>query len=411
MKKASKIKFFSKWSLPIVVCILITACQKEHIANKSPNSFENLTVSSETAIQIATNFTREAAFHNDIAIAAKNDIRVKGKAAASAGRKPKSTLEIADKNGITALFVIQFEPEGFVVISGSKKEVPILAFSENGTFDYDVAKPADFGITDWIKERVGKIEKIRETPSYKQDEKIKEQWDAYAPPTGTEPITGGGTIYEQKGPLTSTKWGQGAGYNNNAPYKSCTSTTNGRASAGCVAVATAQIMKYWNYPNSYTWSAMPDSTGSDEASRLIYDIGVKVKMNYGCDGSAASVDDVEKVLENFGYSKDAKYVPTTSTAVVNQINNGWPVLMRGNSPNGGTGHAWVCDGYRRNINIVIHNPGTVYEYESSFVSDFYLRMNWGWSGLYNTAWFLYGVYTPGSSNYSSNSKMLINIHK
>lgn len=97
MKKASKIKFFSKWSLPIVVCILITACQKEHIVNKSPNSFENLTVSSETAIQIATNFTREAAFHNDIAIAAKNDIRVKGKAAASAGRKPKSTLEIADK--------------------------------------------------------------------------------------------------------------------------------------------------------------------------------------------------------------------------------------------------------------------------------------------------------------------------
>ena len=85
--------------------------------------------------------------------------------------------------------------------------------------------------------------------------------------------------------------------------------------------------------------------------------------------------------------------------------------MRGNSPDGGTGHAWVCDGYRRNINIVIHNPGTVYEYESSFVSDFYLRMNWGWSGRYNTAWFLYGVYTPGSSNYSSNSKMLINIHK
>ena len=95
------------------------------------------------------------------------------------------------------------------------------------------------------------------------------------------------------------------------------------------------------------------------------------------------------------------------------MNAQWPVVIRGSLLNGTGGHAWVCDGYRRNRHVLIHNPGTYYEYETSFISDFYLRMNWGWYqngiGLYN-GWYLYGDFTPGNLNLNSDSHILINIH-
>jgi hypothetical protein len=130
-------------------------------------------------------------------------------------------------------------------------------------------------------------------------------------------------------------------------------------------------------------------------------------MSYSCSASSASTEDVVDVLvDEFNYSSNASYVYLCGSTIVAQLNNNWPILMRGS---GSGGHAWVCDGYRRNRHIHIHNPGTYYEYETSTISDFYLSMNWGWGGN-NNGWFLYNDFTPGNHNYNSNRKMIINIH-
>jgi len=183
---------------------------------------------------------------------------------------------------------------------------------------------------------------------------------------------------------------------------------DGRAWAGCVATATGQVMKYWEHPNTYTWSAMPLTSGSSETSALLAEIGDEVNMDYDCNSSSASTSAARNALVNdFDYSSSAAYVVADGTTIVLQIDNEWPVIMRGSGSGGG--HAWVCDGYRRNRHIQIHNPGTPYEYETSFITDFYLYMNWGWGG-YCDGWFLYNLYNPNGSNYSSNTYIIKNIH-
>ncbi|MCB0428513.1 MAG: C10 family peptidase [Flavobacteriales bacterium] len=409
-----QLKLTGKWQYVLIgVGLVMASCKKDAIVKKEKDIRKSMEVSTETALQVARDFSYQAAFLNDPSVTAKQP-HTMGATTFASGKKLKKAFAINDTHGQAALYVINLDPAGFIVVSGSKKEVPILAFSEKGTFAYDPVNPPSFGITDWVQERVKKIGKIRDTPAYEPDVHIKEQWDGYAPPIGEEEIVSGGTVYEQKGPYTSTIWGQGPGYNDQVPYMLCSTTGNGHAWAGCVAVATAQVMKYWHYPNSYSWSAMPDNAGSNETSRLIHDIGVDVNMDYGCEGSSAQTKKVENVLEgDFGYSTSIQYVSTTSTAIVQQMNAQWPVVIRGSLLNGTGGHAWVCDGYRRNRHVLIHNPGTYYEYETSFISDFYLRMNWGWYqngiGLYN-GWYLYGDFTPGNLNLNSDSHILINIH-
>jgi hypothetical protein len=56
----------------------------------------------------------------------------------------------------------------------------------------------------------------------------------------------GSTLTEQIGPLLQVEWGQGYPYNKFCPDSGCTNYY-GHVPAGCVAVATAQIMSYHQY--------------------------------------------------------------------------------------------------------------------------------------------------------------------
>jgi hypothetical protein len=66
----------------------------------------------------------------------------------------------------------------------------------------------------------------------------------------------------------------------------------GKPPVGCVAVATAQIMKYYQYPNSYNWSIMPNNPGSLETARLMKEIGERLGVKYDCDASSAKTENV-----------------------------------------------------------------------------------------------------------------------
>ena len=130
--------------------------------------------------------------------------------------------------------------------------------------------------------------------------------------------------------LMSTIWDQNCYYNNYCPeipdglIDDLFDWLGGsdicdRALTGCVATALGQIAKYWNYPNTgsysigynddnlgyvgadfssgyYDWSNMPNelsfwgSTGTqdDAVAKLLYHLGVASHMNYGEDGSGTS---------------------------------------------------------------------------------------------------------------------------
>ena len=64
----------------------------------------------------------------------------------------------------------------------------------------------------------------------------------------------------------------------------------------------AQVMRFHEFPNSYTWADMPDDRQIIETARLMKEIGKAVFMQYSCRSSGAYMNDTAATLENdFGY--------------------------------------------------------------------------------------------------------------
>mgnify|MGYP002279749081 CR=1 FL=1 len=57
------------------------------------------------------------------------------------------TITFSCANNKPAFYVITFKPKGFVIVSATKKESPVLAYSENSKFDKNNLRG---GIVDWI---------------------------------------------------------------------------------------------------------------------------------------------------------------------------------------------------------------------------------------------------------------------
>jgi hypothetical protein len=224
-------------------------------------------------------------------------------------------------------------------------------------------------------------------------------------------------------PLLKTQWNQNFSndllsycdaYNYFAPNSNgkCSCFPNGgeKCPAGCVAVAIAQIMKYWNYPvympnkaKQYDWCNMPDSliyygNSNYEKQRnainhLLEDCANKVDMKF-CDGDCGSSSNINKaynaLVNDFGYSKDADHQrrfwwsdEVWKGRIKNNLDQGWPIYYR--SP----GHAFVCDGYG---------------------SDDLFHFNWGWGGDYQDDWFTIDNLTPGDHNYNSNQHAIFYLY-
>ncbi len=109
-----------------------------------------------------------------------------------------------------------------------------------------------------------------------------------------------------------------------------------------------------------------------------------------------------KALENdFGYSRDADYVTYNYSRMKGNITSSRPVILRACRNERrilwwytySNCHAWVAD-----VIKVTHNlTSSVYQ----------IHMNWGWGGTHD-GWFT--SWTPGSSNYQYDRKMIVDIH-
>jgi len=346
-------------------------------------------------------------------------------------------IEIPD----TLAYVVNFtDSSGFTIIAADTR-IPesVLAYVPSGTLGAEIDNPgmALFlsGLEDYIYNAIAELERIRilegnggviggidiidesEPPGYTVIRKVYEPWTTTS------------AVY----PLSTVEWNQSPAPFNSLVSKNC---PTGKAPAGCVAVAVAQIMAHYQYPASingysfdwntlnqytsrYSWSQgdigknyktwtgyMEDgpygapSAVKNQVARLMERIGANVGMSYDCDGSGADSDDAISFLNRLGYQCSPKQDYNYNT-VINALNTGWMIYARGKWEEYTTwiffkehrgGHAWLIDGYlnrsrqvqtiyeRRNMATgALMSSYTVYSYEYSKL----LHNNWGWGGSKN----------------------------
>lgn len=308
------------------------------------------------------------------------------------------------------IHIFNMDNHGFVMISGWDGTIPVPGYSTESVYngqEQDLP-PAFAEMLDFYEKQISEaiIAKTRATPE------IEETWEKLL-----------GSPQPQKGsrsvnPLLTTTWNQSCYYNelcpedDDAPFGYC-----GHVPVGCVALAMAQVMKYWDYPatgtgshtyyaapygwqsadfsnTTYNWDNMPNNINSSNLSvaTLLYHCAVSVDMQFGPNGSGASTADALTALENyFNYDPAVQFYYKSSYSddvwenmLRDELDLGRPVIYRGQ---GTGGHAWVCDGY---------------------TEDDYFHMNWGWGGYANGNFYLSDL-SPAGQNFTNNQAAIMNI--
>lgn len=330
-------------------------------------------------------------------------------------------LRAADK---PLFYVFNAAADGFVIVSGETAVEPILAYSNENSFDAEKINPA---LRYWLDGYEKQIEEIREN-KLSANRETTQKWDDLLYGKNVRAVGG-------KGPLVSAKWNQRPYYNIYCPSET---------PVGCVAVAMGQIMNYWKYPlkgsgsNSYNtknygtlsadfantiydWSIIPDSLkaginasytnppdAQKELAKLLFHLGVSVEMEYSPDGSGAytffqkwyhyNVNYSAQTALNkfFGYDYDMKGVTRKGLSdsewlslLIKEIDEGRPVIYDGVDPNDKTSaHAFICDGYDN--------------YDK-------LHFNWGWGGSGDGYFLANNLADGGSFNFNNDQEILIGI--
>jgi len=230
-------------------------------------------------------------------------------------------------------------------------------------------------------------------------------------------------------PICQTLWSQEAPYNNFLPIpKNDPSLT---LATGCVATATAQVLKCFEYPahglgnhtytctqvelpdgyttmtfsanfaaHTYDWDSMLDYYYDDDnnllgskknwdaIALLMYDLGVASDMNYGAleaSGSGTMTDQMAEGLRKyFDYDCTYEYIEDNITEdewdaweqkVYQELAAGYPIIYAGaGEAEDAGGHCFVIDGYQ--------------------ASTGKFHVNWGWAGVCDGYYVLYDGLAP-----------------
>lgn len=261
---------------------------------------------------------------------------------------------------------------GWVIVAGEDRARPVLAYSDRGHLDFDRLPCTFRAVLDGYKREIEFLH------TYDGDDLV--------PASATSSAGRTRTI----GPLITSTWGQEMPYN-----LQCPKYRNQYSVVGCVATAMAQVMRYWEYPQSssaissyYCYSlgqtvgALPATTfdyrlmldsychwdwtnnelvqdtytdaQAQAAAKLSRYCGQAVRMSYSPDGSGAYTSNQLDAMKGFGYRSSAQLVRRTSyyyttaeweAMIKTELNAGRPILYSADDTNGTGGHAFICDGY------------------------------------------------------------------
>jgi hypothetical protein len=375
-----------KLLLVVSTVLALVACseQKELTEIEAMAAKSEYYVNSTQAENVASSFLLNRVSNNTKALAETKDYKV------------KNSFTVDDEAGIPFINVINYENGGFVIVSGDKRLLPILAYSENGYFDNNIKNYPD-GLVDWIGIIKENIQYLRN-----KNEEIPPElaacWKKYTSSIITKSITPPGgpcdnLVDVSVGPLLTTSWTQGSTYN--ALLPSVTNGPGGHANVGCVPLAISQIMKYFQYPNNYQWSQMPNDAASYQTQILIRDVFNKIDslgmLTYNANSTPVNTSfSISSFLKNqFGYSTASEESFDRWTTFNYILNSEKPIIMLGQvrvkfgNEYYYIGHAWVCDGAHEWDECIIQDNG-----DYSVVGHALFHMNWGWGTSYN-GWFGY----------------------
>ena len=325
---------------------------------------------------------------------------------------------------------------GFVMVSGDDCAIPILGYS--GTTNCVGGELMD-NVRSWLGYYDGTIGAAVLNGDVATSE-IAAQWNNLR--AGNQPMEPQSVT--AVAPLISTTWNQDAPYNN-----LCPGAGTNKALVGCVAIAMAQLMKYYNWPTTgtgsysyvcndgtynygmlsanfgattYDWNNMLNiyqnaNSGTtiqqNAVATLCYHCGVAVNMYYTPNFSGAYVTDYEisnSTFPDFPTAEDAlkNYFDYSSSLIgrakanysdaqwismlKSDLDNAHPLIYDGTDQTGeGGGHCFLCDGYDNTNNF---------------------HFNWGWNGWYD-GYFVLSNLTPtsggaggGSYDYSYNQNAI-----
>jgi len=393
----------------------------------------------------------------------------------SKAKRVSASVETLSERGSSLMYIINYPDGGFVIMGATKNYYPVLAYSDEGSFDTttelggaalwleetkDAIKTSDV-LNDTIKTKMQLLWKSYETADAistqeTQDMRLrssssaeracwnrcdelqmrygKDGWNflplnqarrildeagfpdmynnlCFGANTNNSPINGSifawKDIYkeEQVGPLLLTEWHQDSPFND---------FCNGY-SAGCGAIAVAQVMKYYNYPSRLNYNGInfnmidvpTESTRGSSQAALIKLVGTSLDMAYTSIGSWTTSNNLRDGLRSLGYNV-TKANHNHSKVASEIFDYRRPVIMFGNSWNVplpspadmiGNSHYWVCDGARRITTDQIQyftewqpNGNGVFTTGWNTMSSpavlggigyLYFHMNWGWGNKKN----------------------------
>ena len=336
----------------------------------------------------------------------------------------KASLTLVDC-GLTEMYLFSASDGGIVLVAGDDCVHPILGYSLTAS----AIAPLPENMVDWVNGYAEEIVWLREQ-RVEPSPQVRSEWSAWLKSDGQRPL-----YSVVVAPMITTTWKQGSPYNTQCPHDTLDRDTK----SGCVAIAMAQVMKYWNHPTqgvgsysyttancgtisanfgatTYDWANMPNSLTSvsptvniDAVAELVYHAGVSVKMTYRHSSSSATTTSDnnlstitgERALRTFfKYDKALHSVQrnivgdSVFTALLEEeLLAGRPVIFSGHDTSGG--HAFICDG---------RNNAGLYHF------------NWGWGG-YCDGYYQIGALNPApggdggnaTSHYNLENRMIIGI--
>ncbi len=314
----------------------------------------------------------------------------------------KETKPFYYNNSIT-MYIIVFNPKGFVIVSSDDNSFPIIGYSFDDNISLEQLPPSATEYLNLASAEIVNSSNLIKSFNNSIWNKIEQ-----------EPISKTNFSSNSVAPLITLKWDQGVPYNNYCPPNS--HGPGGHCVTGCVATAMAMAMKYYNYPEHgqgtkefywvdldtvdyehtyYRWSqmtAVANSQSGDAIAELMYHCGVSVNMNYGPDGSSSFTEWVPDAMRNnFRYHPSIRYKERIHFSdydwdilIRDELNNSRIIIYSGT---GTGGHAFICDGYQDTC---------------------FYHFNWGWSG-YANGYYYYNDLTPGSDDFTYSQGAVVNI--
>lgn len=321
----------------------------------------------------------------------------------------------------TVLYQILYKDKSFVLLSGSKACLPILAYGETQSRIpiWNDAHDTPEGLMNLVNQYEVHVRHCFSSDTITLA--FQSEWRSLISNTKSS------TSIVVPNLLTS-KWGQTKSNDNEDEdaynyFIEQPANCSHKAPTGCVAVALAQVLNYWKYPvyytqgsNQFDWCNMVDmllqSSPNYENERnaiawMMKKCGDMVDMDYQCNGSSASVQLLPSVLETMGYEIEESgiFEPTTShlywvteweNKIKESLDGGKPIIYSAVSViftdntnfHYGAGHAFVMDGYD---------------------SDHKFHINWGWNGDCDGYYYLGDMQIDDTTFYNINHVAIFGI--